>query len=309
MASDQQRNVTLHFFSIEVPVWYQVTDNQKAVIINEIESGGWVSVDGKRRGFLNAQHEDSIVYGYFAQEGSIRVEQYDDRQNPIEDDQDSFERILFLLYLDIGILAVQIVRISRYTDISGPILRQNLFRALGTVFHNAGIVFSGLPRYERYRELLSRGEMLSIFESHIVQEIRISDLIDRSVPDDVKLFNPNFDADKFLKSVIADDLRLVDEATWTGDDLRKTKIARAMVYAGDPVFFGGFDENGEYKEWRRSAPQEIALELNTFDVHLPEQDLRRLLDTIRQRFAAFSDRLKMINKRRNADTDDLPLFE
>jgi hypothetical protein len=105
--------VTLNIYSIEKPVWSQVNDRHKEAIAEYLTRGRWNVIEGKRRGFLNCEQIGELVYGYYAQEGDLLVEQYDDQQQPEQAEQKSFEKIMFLLFRDQGILIAQSIRISR----------------------------------------------------------------------------------------------------------------------------------------------------------------------------------------------------
>jgi len=300
-------DVTLHLYTIEKPRWNQVNNNHIDSISGQIVEGGWVFVEGKRRGFLNCKRLENIVYGYYAQEGEIHIEQYDENQQLQSDQENSFERILFLLFLVEGMVVVQSTRISKYIDLSGPALRKGLFDALEVVFKRAGLVFRGRAVFERYKHEYTREQLIVIFESHSINRILVRDLQNSSVPRDLKLFNPNFDADEFLKSIIAGDLHLSDQIDWSGQDIQKTKIARGILHAGNPQIIEGLDEYGELREWEISTPETLSLEVNTNNVHFPEEDIQKILAFFRRKLGLFTERLAML-KHQQDEADDLPLF-
>lgn len=306
MGNENRSETTLHLYSIDNPPWHQVTDRHRDGIVKVIERGGWHSVEGMRQGFLNCQRQDNIVYGYFAQEGSLRVEQYDDFQQPKPDDQKSFERIFFLIFLEEGVCVIQSLRLSRFIDLTGPLLRRSLFRSLEAVFREAGVISKRAARFERYRVEFTREQLLEIFEVHSIKRIVVENLLNGHVPDGLKLFNPDFDADGFLKAVIEDDLKLSDEVVWAGQNIQATKIARGLLYAGDPRVIEGIDADGELREWELSATQTISLELDTNEPRFPEEDLQRLLGLIRRKFGAFRERLARLQEDK---LGDLPLFD
>jgi hypothetical protein len=306
MSQSNSTETILHLYRIENPRWNQILETHKDKISKEIIKGGWQLIEGKRRGFLNCLRLEDIVYGYYAQEGSLRVEQYDDRQQPKIDNQDSFERILFLIFLSEGILVVQSIRISRYLDLTGPTVRDSLFKSLEVLFRQGGLVFKGHVNFERYLKEYTKDELLEIFEAHNIVRVIVKDLLNSDVPKELKLFNPDFDADGFLKTVINEDLQLSDHVDWSGQDIQKTKIPRALVHAGSPQLIEGLDEYGESREWELSTPETIALDLNTNEIHFPEEDLNRLLALIKRKFGLFSERLRELEKR--DDVSDLPLF-
>jgi hypothetical protein len=299
--------ITCTLYSIESPSWHQITDSHKESIADQITDGGWQIVSKLRRGFLNCKTKEDIIYGYYAQEGNLRIEQFDEKQRPSIDKEPSFERLLFLLFLDSGILVVQSIRISRYMDLTGPKVKLSLFDSLDGVFRKAGLAYKGHAKFERYKQELTREELLSIFEKNAINRVIIKDLWNSSVPDNFRFFNPNFDADAFMKSVIQADLQLSEKVEWEGKDIQKAKIARGLMYAGNPQLIQGTDENGETREWEQSTPETITLDLNTNDVHFPEEDLEKLLILLKRRYGVFSERVEKMKKMRKSE--DLPLFD
>lgn len=302
-------NVTetiFHLYMVENPNWSQANESQKDSIARAISEGGWHIVSGLRRGFLNCSTKEDIVYGYFAEEGKLRIEQFDDFQQPTVDEEKSFERILFLFFLDAGILAVQSIRISRYIDLTGPSVRQSLFTALDVLFRRYGFSFRGQSKFEKYRTDLTREQLLQIFSENQISRVIIRDLFNGSVPEGFRFFNPDFDKDAFLKAIIEGDLKLSEKVEWSGSEIQKAKIVKGLMQAGTPQLVEGTDEFGATREWELSSPETISLELNTDDVHFPEEDLEKALIMIRRKFGVFSRRIENLKKK--GDTGDLPLF-
>lgn len=133
------------------------------------------------------------------------------------------------------------------------------------------------------------------------------DLLNATVPPQLKLFNPDFDADEFLKTVIDDDLKQTNEAEWSGNNIQETKIARGLIHAGNPSLVEGLDDTGYIRDWTPSAPQSVEIELDTDVYHLPEEDLRRLLDYLGRTYGLFSERLRQFVQK--SDMGDLPIFD
>jgi hypothetical protein len=295
-----------YLYKIENPNWSQTTEGQKDFIIEAITEGGWKIVSGLRRGFLNCKVKEDIAYGYFAEEGKLKIEQFDEYQQPEIGEQKSFERILFLLFLDAGILAVQSIRIARYLDLTGPSVRINLFGALESIFRNANFSFRGQPKFERYTTDLTRDELIQIFKSNKISRVVIRDLFNSSVPENFHFFNPDFDKDAFLKAIIEGDLKLSEKVEWEGSEIQQAKIVKGLMQAGNPSLVEGTDEYGATREWEQSSPETISLELNTDDVHFPDEDLNKTLSLIRRKFGVFSQRIESLKNKK--DSGDLPLF-
>ena len=93
MASNTTETI-FHLYTVENPDWSQANEGQKEFIAQSIVEGGWQIVSGLRRGFLNCQVKEDVVYGYYAEEGKLRIEQFDDLQQPTVEEEKSFERIL-----------------------------------------------------------------------------------------------------------------------------------------------------------------------------------------------------------------------
>lgn len=298
--------VTLNIYSIERPVWSQVTEHHKEAIKDYLTRGLWTYDEDKRKGFLNSELIGGLVYGYYAQEGDLLVEQYDDKQQPKQAEQRSFEKILFLLLLDQGILVAQTIRISRFVDLSGVTVRQSLFDGLETAFRIAGLVSNRRAKFEPFRHEFTNEQLYEIFESNSIQRVVVGGLQYKTIPDDFRFFNPDFNADYFLKTVIDADLELSKEVDWSGTELQQTKITTGLVRAGDPQLIEGYDNNRVLRQWRPSTPEKILMELDTSAPSLPEEDLRRLLDRIQLVFGGFTERFDSLRRLRNVR--DLPIF-
>jgi len=293
-------------YTIENPDWSQVTDGQKDFITETISKGGWQLVSELRRGFLNCEAKEDVVYGYFAEEGKLKIEQFDENQQPKIDVEKAFERILFLFFLEAGILAVQSIRIARYLDLTGTSVRQNFFTALEAIFRRANFSFKGQPKFERYKTDLTREQLIEIFNGNNISRVIVRDLFNSTVPENFRFFNPDFDKDAFLKAIIEGDLQLSEKVDWMGIEIQKAKIVKGLVQAGNPQFLEGIDEYGAQREWEQSSPETISIELDTDDVHFPEEDLDKVLSLIRRKFGVFSERIE--NLKNKKDPGDLPLF-
>lgn len=300
--------VKMQFYSIENPVWFQLTERHKAYLVEQITTGGWQANGERRQGFLNCEISQDIVYGYYAQEGLLKIEQYDEMQQRVPEESTSFERILIVFFLDAGILAIQNRRISGYVDLSGPNIRESAFKTLETLFREAGMVFDGRAKFEPYKQTYSKEELIEIFESKVVLKIQVNDLKNQSVPQDLKLFNPNFDADTFLKGVIDTDLGVTEQIEWSGQDVQRSKIARGLMHAGNPKLVEALDDYGEPREWQRTMPESITLELDTGLTHFPADDFDRLVNHINRKMGSFRERLELLLHRRESESGDLPLF-
>lgn len=296
---------TLNVYTIEKPTWKQVSESHVEKISKEITNGGWIKDNNLRHGFLNCETVDGIVYGYFAQEGNLRIEQYDDYQIESQNKEESFERLLFLLFLRSGVIVVQSIRISRYIDLSGPKVRSKLFDTLEMVFRKSGLVFDGKAKFEKYTQLYTKSQLLQIFEDNIITRIVVSELQNKKVPEDIKLFNPDFKADDFLKAIIEEDINNSETVDWEGDNVQETKIPRALMYAGEPKLIVGIDKSGGIREWENESTEKIEIDLSTTRVHFPKEDLKRLLVYIQRKFGGFKERIEIISEE---DTDNLPLF-
>ncbi|MCX6032093.1 MAG: hypothetical protein NT169_22700 [Chloroflexi bacterium] len=307
MPIEARQEATLLLYQIEAPDWANVQEGHQRRIAQTILSGGWRPVNGRRRGFLNCHERSGVVYGYFAREGSLQVEQYDDQQQPLQDEQPSFERILFILFLNEGMLLVQSIRVYNYQDLSGPLVREALFDELEIVLKTSGLSFPRI-KLERYKREYTREQMVEIFLQHDITRVEIDQLMGTHVPVEVRLFNPDFDADLFTKSVIDEALTRSDQIDWVGEHLQTIKMLKGIVTAGSPKIVVGTDDDGELREWLRSAPEEITLALDTNSVHFPEDDLERLLSLVKRKLGLLRDRLAELKRTRDSSTRDLPLF-
>jgi len=150
--------------------------------------------------------------------------------------------------------------------------------------------------------------MFEIFLQHEISRVEVDQLNNQRVPEEVKLFNPNFDADHFLKSQIEDTLGLSDQVEWKGQSLQKARIVKGIMAAGSPKVVEGIDTDGQPREWYRSAPEEIELPLNTSAVHFPAEDFERLLVHVGRKLGLLRDRLRQTTEDEHQGARNLPLF-
>jgi hypothetical protein len=307
MAVDKKPDTTLLLYVIESPNWAQVQETHHQRIAQLILEGGWRTVGGRRRGFLNCQEQGSVIYGYFAREGALKVEQYDNNQRPLDQRQDSFVRMLFVLFLQEGLLLAQSIRVYNYKDLTGPKVRRALFNELEITFKSSGLSFQRIS-LNRYRQEYSKEQMLQIFFDNDIERVEVDQLYGMRVPATVHLFNPDFDADEFTKAVIDEALENSKQVSWTGESLQTIKIVKGLMTAGYPKVIEGKDEFGEPREWSRSAPDEIILPLDTETTYFPEEDLEHLLAFVRRKFGLLRERLIDIQRAKETGISDLPLF-
>jgi hypothetical protein len=118
---------------------------------------------------------------------------------------EEFEHLFFALFLSEGQIVLQRKRLGReFVTINLPTMRREFFSLLGRVFQTAGFASDRLVR-EPFFEKREKGDLLQIFETYQVTYVKVMGLRGQSVPEGIKLFNPDIDKDLILKQALNGD--------------------------------------------------------------------------------------------------------
>jgi hypothetical protein len=128
---------------------------------------------------------------------------------------------------------------KEFVTINLRVLRRAFFEMLGMAFLRAGLSSAHIRR-QAFKETREKSGMLRIFNEYQIVYIRVKGLRGQQVPEEVRLFNPDVDKDTIFKQALVDDFRHMDEmeasaGEYTAEDnLRKAKVVRAAMSAGEP---------------------------------------------------------------------------
>jgi hypothetical protein len=225
--------MTCQYNEIIGPSW-PADDSAADALWSRLEGADWFGEPPGRAGFSDMRRYSSHVhFGYFAVEHPITIVTYDDQKRMQEHLEESFEHIWFAIFLEEGRLVAQRRRFI-HRDLNPADVVQSLETSLASLFGAAGLVVVDYKPFESY---VTKEEFLEEFSLGGITEVQIDSLHGRSVPDAIKLLNPDIDRDAILKESYAHDNRHIAELAAKAapeGDLSKTRLFKAEVAAGDP---------------------------------------------------------------------------
>jgi hypothetical protein len=271
------------------PDWSSVSDELKEgiwqVLSQRVEDGEAPN----RRGFVGTTRFEDIIAGFFAHEGRRLGVQYDEDWNKEDREAAEFEHLFFALVLSQGQVILQRKRIGReFVTINMPTMRREFFNLLGVVFQRAGFPSDRIVR-EPFHEERQKDYLIRIFNTYPSTLVRVSNLLGRKVPEDVRLFNPDIDKDLILKQVLNGDYQHMNEleakaGEMEGSDLRGAASIRAAMLAGDPREVRAIVEAQE-RTFRKTQHERFTMQLDTeTGEQVKETDQDRVVRIIRTEY-------------------------
>lgn len=271
------------------PDWSSVSDELKEsiwqVLSQRVEDGEAPS----RRGFVGTTRFEDIIAGFFAHEDRRLGVQYDEDWNREDREAAEFEHLFFALVLSQGQVILQRKRIGReFVTMNMRTMRREFFNLLGRVLQRAGFPSDHITR-EPFHEERRKDYLIQIFNTYPSTLIRVSNLLGRKVPEDVRLFNPDIDKDLILKQVLNGDYQHMDQleakaGETEGSDLRNATSIRAAMLAGDPREVRAIVEARE-RTFRKTQHERFTMQLDTeAGEQVKEADLDRVVRIIRTEY-------------------------
>ena len=185
-------------------------------------------------------------------------------------------------------------------------MRNSAIELLGYVFYQSGFS-TGRIQYAKFNEERSKEEMIHVFTSFPITSIKVTELRGKSIPEEFKLFNPDFDKNLLYKQIFRDDASELDELEAQTDpngngDLRKTVLAKAAIQAGEPQVIKAVVHNDE-KTFRRKQPDKFSEYFTTEQGDtVKEEDILRFKKRVTTEY--------FISRELLDDTENLgPLFD
>jgi hypothetical protein len=256
------------------PDWPSLPTVRRQALLSAFQAPGWLRDSANRRfGFRQFNQEmPEIFAGYFAIESRLRYFTYDETgAPPLEDVVTEFERVLAIFLALEGRWVLHERRFFR-TDVNKAIVRDRFQEAVRLAQSNAGI--AGLPRIEPFEQALSDVEMLDRFiqEPNRVIRIDVRELHGRSVPNAYRFFNPRYDLDQEVHTLVNHDLTVIQGAEFEAADsadIRHAKVPQALARAGAVEEFATQDSLGRRRRIRRSIPPTFELQIDLDDPAAP----------------------------------------
>lgn len=189
-----------------------------------------------RRGFsgINKSHDGNTIIGFYVQEDLREGLEGSSPDQLKRQERANFESLFFGLVVDVGHVIIQRTTISGYLTLNYTTMRRDFENTLIETFKLAGLDIIQLHLQKFFRQR-TQEEMFSIFIENIVLEVEVSDLMGKKVRENVQLSNPDPSEEIFLRRIFDGDFQKIESESIKaadGQDLRKTKSAKAAVGAG-----------------------------------------------------------------------------
>lgn len=231
--------------------------------------------EGRQLGFINCLYANGIVFGYYAQEGTKEIIDYDANVRARTGTVNSFAHILFALHVASGLVALQNTRIAGYVDLNLSDMRTRFPTAVEELMRELQLpiirLFLEHDRTEITSEMLYR-----IFTLYKTTELNVVNLKGRSVPsyEEFKIFNPRVEQDKIFRQIFEEDIQSgLDNLTLQTpetDDLKKTALARLSARVGDiKSLVVDPQDNGQGIKITTSVPDKFQATLSSEDEKQP----------------------------------------
>ncbi len=250
-----------------------ITDAHWEQVFSIMRESSWYQPKGKRMGFVSLTRRNSMIGGYFANEGRKKGVQYDDNKEQLEPPPFySFEHLFFILFEDTGQLLLQSRNIYDYIDLSLPDMRSNFLNLLTELLRSVNIYIAGKTIGLKSAGITYTQEQLYQTFTSIAKviEIEISGLhqAELPLPDDPRynLFNPKDEWNPITWGAVADTLESgLDHVTMSAresvESTLQSPIPKALAAVGSIEKIRGYDERGRVVYRERTEDAELEIEL------------------------------------------------
>lgn len=213
----------------------------KRTITNSILTFPFMGKNNYKFSFVKCEIiASSIIIGYFIQEFKAELHKYNFDKTEEKIDAAPFEDVFFILLLDYGLC---FIREKKFSDknISMSLIHENFKIALSTIFKNNDL---GNIDLEDFSLLNSKEDFIRTFRNKNIISLKVGALRGKKIPEDYKIFNPNFERDKVVRNFLNLSIEPLNENEYnTGNEggLQKSKLAEIILVTGEPkklVYYG-----------------------------------------------------------------------
>jgi len=254
--------------------WNLLDDNWRKEVIEPIFNSPFVGAMPDRFGFVKCKKiDENRICGSFTHANEERKHRYDDRKEEEKYIDAPFEDFFFILLFDAGLCLLQSRRVR---DLSMSMVEERFNEMLKRIFGDIGVDFKYL---EDISFVVGKDEFIRIFNTKNILYLRVGSLNGRTVPEDFKIFNPDFEKDSIYRAIFNDEYTHIDELSTSangGGGLQESKISKIALNTGEPKemeYIGAGKEKLFMKD--RIGPS-ISLDI---DIESPKtRDIRREIE-------------------------------
>lgn len=257
---------------IKGPIWDKVTQEEGERIFRSLTEFPLKGQAPEQYGFVKCQKlsPDGLrIFGYFTHQAELELHKYDEDKNEKRYKDSPFEDVLFILLLDQGLCLINSRRFKEKSLTMKKVFK-NFESSLYVAFSNAQMPFKGMDDKKLFTK---KEKFIEIFESQIIYDLEVEDLKNQKVPEDLKLYNPNFDKDEMAKNYLGEEFTTISslEADTDGkSNLWDSTLAKAAIYTGKPVYI-------KFKDVTSNTIRKVKRELGpsfglNIDIESPDKD-------------------------------------
>ena len=256
--------------------WNLLDDNQREEVIEHIFKYPLVGVMPNRFGFVKCKKiDENRICGSFTHAHEEEKHRYDDRKEEVSYKDDPFEDFFFILLFDEGLCLLQRRMVK---GLSMSMVEERFNKALKRIFGELGITFHYLKDISVE---IGKDEFIRIFNTSNVLYLRVGSLKGRTIPEDFKIFNPDFEKDSIHRAILNDEFTHIDELSTSaneGGGLQKSKISEIALNTGDPREMEYIEQGKEKLIMKDKVGPSISLDI---DIESPKtKEIRREIEKL-----------------------------
>lgn len=241
--------------------WNLLDDGQREEVIEHIFKYPLVGIMPDRFGFVKCKKVDeNRICGSFTHAHEEKKHRYDDQKEEKKYIDDPFEDFFFILLFDAGLCLLQSRRVR---DLSMSMVEERFNKMLKRIFGDIGVDFKYL---EDISFTVGKDEFIRIFNTSNILYLRVGSLKGRTVPEDFKIFNPDFEKDSIYRAILNNEFTHIDELSTSADEgggLQESKISKIALNTGDPREMEYIEQGKEKLIMTGRVGPSISLDIDT----------------------------------------------
>ena len=281
--------------------WNLLDDNQREEVIEHIFKYPFVGVMPDKFGFVKCKKiDENRICGSFTHAHEEEKHRYDDRKEEVSYKDDPFEDFFFILLFDEGLCLLQRRMVK---GLSMSTVEERFNETLKRIFGSIGVDFKYL---EDISFAVGKDEFIRIFNTENISYLRVGSLKGRTVPEDFKIFNPDFEKDSIYRAISNDEFTHIDELFTSsngGGGLQESKISKIALNTGEPKEMEYIEEGKEKIIMKDRIGQSIPLDI---DPKLPKtREIQKEIEKLLSKYikGGIAEKIKKRRDRQTAFSD------
>jgi len=282
----ERKSINCDVWQITFPEWERVSPEIREKFWEVLRD--WSSFEGPpkgRQGFAGIRRNENIIMGFYLQE-DLRTGLEGENPAELRQSQDAnFEKLFFAIVLDVGHIIIQRTNLSDYVSMNYTSMRSSFEILLTQVFARAGLPISRMQMSKFYKKR-AQDEMRQLFFDNFTVEVEVTDLKGKVVPESITLSNPDPTEEIFLKRIFNREFERIESETIRavpGEDLRKTKTAKAAVGAGHVNRLKIHDSNNREEIIVEEQDEKIGLPINDNKQIITDEESKAIIEVYERR--------------------------